>query len=433
MASIQILDGGLGTSLQDHYSVNFDSTTTPLWASHLLISDPTTLQSCQTDFGSAGADVLLTATYQVSPEGFARTKTPEYPDGIPRHAIGRFLRRAVDIAERSRGQDSMKIALSLGPYGACMIPGQEYSGAYDAAHDDEESLYRWHLDRLRLFTETEGDLLSRVQYVAFETIPRLDEVRAVRRAIHDSGITTAFWIACVFPREDDSLPDGSEIERVVNAAVAPVDGGLVPWGIGMNCTKVHKLPALIEKYGVAVDKAVVAGQVAVTPALVLYPDGTDGEVYNTTSQTWEKTSDRERGKQDTVSIRLLMELDTCRRADLGFSVPGKFNLLKLLTRPAQTAPSNIFLWEDAARYLITISRSSESSFRTNRLVYETVQGFVTMHLYAMQLYVHLRHLDKPIDKTSPKCVVRVLLRHDFSIQETAGPKINVDSTLKLGG
>lgn len=141
MASIQILDGGLGTSLQDHYSINFDSTT-PLWASHLLISDPTILQSCQTDFGTAGVDVLLTATYQVSPEGFARTKTAEYPNGIPRHAIGRFLRTAVEIAERAKVQDSTKIALSLGPYGACMIPGQEYSGAYDAAHDDEESLYR---------------------------------------------------------------------------------------------------------------------------------------------------------------------------------------------------------------------------------------------------------------------------------------------------
>lgn len=303
MASIQILDGGLGTSLQDQYNISFDSTTTPLWASHLLVSDPTTLQSCQIDFGAAGVDVLLTATYQVSPEGFARTKTAEYPDGIPRVAIGRFLRRAVDVAERAKARDSAKIALSLGPYGACMIPGQEYSGKYDAEHDDEESLYRWHLDRLRLFAEAEGDLLSRVQYVAFETLPRLDEVRAVRRAIRDSGITAPFWISCVFPREDDLLPDGSEIERVVDAAVAPMDGGLVPWGIGMNCTKIHKLPSLIGKFGAAVDKTVDAGQAAAAPALVLYPDGTNGEVYNTTTQTWEK-QDGQSGTQDTVSIHL---------------------------------------------------------------------------------------------------------------------------------
>lgn len=302
MASVQILDGGLGTSLQDQYGVKFDSTNTPLWASHLLVSDPDTLQACQQDFGVAGVDVLLTATYQVSPEGFVRTKTAEYPDGIPNHAIARFLQTSVDIAERAKVRDSAKIALSLGPYGACMIPGQEYSGAYDGAHDNEESLYRWHLDRLELFLEAKGNLLSRMQYVAFETLPRLDEVRAVRRVIHDSGITTPFWISCVFPREDDLLPDGSSIGQVVQTAIAPMDGALAPWGIGMNCTKVHKLPALIEKFGVAVEEAIAACQVAAAPALVLYPDGTNGEVYNTTTQNWERPDSLKNGEQDTVSM-----------------------------------------------------------------------------------------------------------------------------------
>lgn len=298
--TIQILDGGLGTSLQDKYGVQFDSTSTPLWASHLLVADPTTLQSCQQDFGAAGVDVLLTATYQVSPEGFARTKTAEYPDGIPATAIGPFLQTAVDVAERAKVRDSAKIALSLGPYGACMIPGQEYSGAYDAEHDSEESLYRWHLERLRLFLGADGDLVSRMQYVAFETLPRLDEVRAVRRAIRDSGIKAPFWISCVFPHEDDCLPDGSSVEQVVRAAVVPVQDGLVPWGIGINCTKVHKLPGLVEKFGACVAEAISSGQITNAPSLVLYPDGTNGEVYNTTTQTWERPGGLAKGQADTV-------------------------------------------------------------------------------------------------------------------------------------
>ncbi|KAJ5182609.1 hypothetical protein N7492_000225 [Penicillium capsulatum] len=297
--AVQILDGGLGTSLQDKYGVQFDSTNTPLWASHLLVADPSTLQTCQQDFGAAGVDVLLTATYQVSPEGFARTKTPEHPNGIPTHAIGPFLQTAIDVAERAKVRDSVKIALSLGPYGACMIPGQEYSGSYDAEHDSEESLYRWHLERLRLFLNADGDLLSRVQYVAFETLPRLDEVRAVRRAIRDSGITVLFWISCVFPREDDCLPDGSSVQQVVQAAVSPLENGLVPWGLGINCTKVHKLSGLIEKFGACVADAIAARQIVAAPVLVLYPDGTNGEVYNTTTQTWEKPSGQTEGHDDT--------------------------------------------------------------------------------------------------------------------------------------
>lgn len=301
MGSVQILDGGLGTSLQDQYGVQFSSTNTPLWASHLLVSDPTTLQACQQDFSTAGVDILLTATYQVSLSGFARTKTPEFPNGIPNSAIGRFLRTAVDVVERAKVRPSAKIALSLGPYGACMIPGQEYSGIYDVAHDSEESLYQWHLERLRLFVEADGDLLARIQYVAFETLPRLDEVRAVRRAIRDAGIEAPFWISCVFPREDELLPDGSSISQVVRAAVAPMDGGIAPWGIGINCTKIHKLPGLVDKFGACVAEAIEGGQVSAAPALVLYPDGTNGEVYNTTTQTWEKPDEQKEGQRDTVS------------------------------------------------------------------------------------------------------------------------------------
>ncbi|KAJ5089190.1 hypothetical protein N7532_007874 [Penicillium argentinense] len=278
MASVQILDGGLGTSLQDKYGVQFSSTDTPLWASHLLVSDTNTLQACQSDFGEAGIDILLTATYQLYKDGFCRTKTPQFPEGIPASDVGRFLRTAVEVAEASKGRESAKIALSLGPYGACMIPGQEYGGQYDAEHDDEEKLYQWHLERLRLFQD----------YVAFETLPRLDEVRAVRRAIRDSGIVARFWIACVFPREDECLPDGSSVEEVVKAAIAPIEGGLVPWGIGMNCTKIHKLSGLVAKFGACVKDVVASGLASEVPSMVLYPDGTNGEVYNTTTQTWEK-------------------------------------------------------------------------------------------------------------------------------------------------
>lgn len=298
MAKVQILDGGLGTSLDDLYNIKFESTTTPLWASHLLVSDPATLEACQRDFGEAGVDILLTATYQVSTEGFARTKTAEFPNGIPRSAVGPFLQRAVDIAERAKVRDNASIALSLGPYGACMIPGQEYSGLYDAEHDAEESLYLWHLDRLRMFAEADAELASRVQYVAFETLPRLDEIKAVRRAIRDSGIDLPFWISCVFPREDDSLPDGSSVAQVVQAAVAPLEGGAVPWGIGINCTKVHKLSRLIGLFGRAITEAVDAEQISAVPSLVLYPDGTNGEIYNTTTQVWEKVNN---GLNDQVS------------------------------------------------------------------------------------------------------------------------------------
>lgn len=318
MASVKILDGGLGTSLQDKYGVEFNSTSTPLWSSHMLVSDPTTLLACQRDFTAAGVDVLLTATYQASVEGFRRTKTADFPNGIPRSAIGPFLETSVRIAEKAKGShEQVKIALSLGPYGACMIPGQEYSGKYDDGHNNENALFHWHLDRLHLFMEADGDLLSRVEYVAFETLPRLDEIRAVRRAMHAAGLTVPFWIACVFPGTEPefmhTLPDGSSIEQILTAALTPMDDGVVPWGVGINCSKTHKIPYLVERFGDCVSKMLAGDKIQTIPSLVLYPDGTNGEVYNTTTQKWEKpeidTEDRVRyapnlleGMDEAISV-----------------------------------------------------------------------------------------------------------------------------------
>lgn len=309
MASVKILDGGLGTSLQDKYEVEFNSTSTPLWSSHMLVSDAATLLACQRDFTAAGVDVLLTATYQASIEGFGRTKTTEFPSGIPRSAIGPFLETAVRVAEEAKGsREHVKIALSLGPYGACMIPGQEYSGKYDELHNSEDALYHWHLDRLRLFMEADGNLLSRVEYVAFETLPRLDEIRAVRRAMHTAGLTVPFWVACVFPGTGPdsmhTLPDGSSIEEVVTAALTPMGNGIAPWGVGINCTKTHKLSYLVECFGDSVSKLLAGNKIETIPSLVLYPDGTNDEVYNTTTQKWEKpeidTEDRVRCTYDLL-------------------------------------------------------------------------------------------------------------------------------------
>ncbi|KAI8224772.1 Homocysteine S-methyltransferase 1 [Colletotrichum sp. SAR 10_86] len=288
---VLILDGGLGTSLEDKYGLKFNSATTPLWSTHLLVDGQDTLLACQKDFGDVPVDIILTATYQLSIHGFANTRTPEHPNGIDRATIGNFIKDAVRIAHDAGRANGAKTALSIGPYGACMIPGQEYSGAYDEDHDSLEKLRDWHFERLQLFNNA-GAFALPVGYVAIETIPRADEIKAIRQALDKTGVLATdsalpFWIASLFPGDDERLPDGSSIKEAVAAMLSPEIAACRPWGIGINCTKVWKLESLVKSYESAVQELITDGIVAEAPALILYPDGTNGEVYNTTTQKWE--------------------------------------------------------------------------------------------------------------------------------------------------
>ena len=133
--NVLLLDGGLGTTLEDEHNVKFSSEETPLWSSHLLISSQETLLKVQTDFATAGADIIITATYQASYEGMARTPAISHWDhknlGINSEAQA-LLTSAVSISKAAvdaAGRPGL-VALSLGAYGATMIPSQEYTGEY---------------------------------------------------------------------------------------------------------------------------------------------------------------------------------------------------------------------------------------------------------------------------------------------------------------
>lgn len=304
-SQIIILDGGLGTSLEQKYHKTFDRST-PLWSSDLLITDPQTLTSCQKDFGNVPVDLILTASYQVSVEGFRNTKNAQYPDGVPAEEVSRYLDVAVRIAEDVTQSDA-GVALSVGPYGAVMIPSQEYSGEYDEAHNSAASLEEWHQTRMEHFAKV-PHLAQRVKFIALETVPRADEIIAMRKAISSTPQVSSlpYWISILSPGEVMKLPDGTEISEAVRLMLDPAITPKTPWGIGINCTKVHKLDALLRIYEATVANMVERGQVEAWPALVLYPDGTNGEVYNTTTQTWElpegETADRRPWEEQLAEV-----------------------------------------------------------------------------------------------------------------------------------
>ncbi|KAM3074392.1 AdoMet-homocysteine methyltransferase [Clarireedia jacksonii] len=309
-----LLDGGLGTTLEAQHSCHFTQST-PLWSAQLLIPayhptptsppGPSVLLSAQQSFVSVGADILLTATYSASFEGFARSGFDVAAGGKDREDAERWMRGAVGIAEdailsaalAAEGEPARKeemkmllmkkkkkqIALSLGAYGAVMSPSQEYAGKYDAEHQGLEQLRDWHRERIEVFRKDER-CWGKVDVLAFETLPLGVEVRSVRRVMGDllrlenGERGKRFWISCVFPGlEGDErwrLSDGSEVKDVVDAMLGRREGEAVPWGIGLNCTKVEKVERLVREFEREVGNLRDSGVIEEWPGLVIYPDGT---------------------------------------------------------------------------------------------------------------------------------------------------------------
>ncbi|KAL8853825.1 MAG: hypothetical protein Q9221_001296 [Calogaya cf. arnoldii] len=322
---IRFLDAGLGTTLESPpHNAKFKADSS-LWSSDFLVTSPATLSGVYRAFVEAGADVLLTATYQASFEGFAATKKAGTPESASnkdkenktassqddsatysKEEASVVMRNAVSLAKEAfassqcAGSKSIGkyVALSLGAYGATTKPSTEYSGDYKPENmQTVEGLVDWHDQRLEVFRDDEATW-NDVNFVSFETLPVLKEVQAVRRVMAKHNTTQHFrewWISCVFPNDDLTLPDGSPVSAVVEAMLTNRgDQGQRPWGIGINCTDIKKLEKLLHQYEAAAqnildtdDTQDVSARRAQWPWLVTYPDGAQGSVYNTETQQWK--------------------------------------------------------------------------------------------------------------------------------------------------
>lgn len=216
---ITVLDGGLSTQLERRGHDVAGS----LWTARLLLDDPAEVQAAHADMIEAGADVLITASYQISRAGFAEAglTAADADEGLRRSV--QVARRAADAADRS-----VLVAASVGPYGAITHDGAEYRGRYGRTH---EQLVVFHRERLEILVDAGPDLL------AVETIPDLDEVRAIIDALREVP-RIPVWFS-VTARDGGHLWAGQSIEdaaRLVDAAAINAVPGLPVVAFGVNCT-----------------------------------------------------------------------------------------------------------------------------------------------------------------------------------------------------
>lgn len=238
VAAPTILDGGLATELEARGHDLSDR----LWSARLLLDDPDAIEDVHLAYFRAGAQVATTASYQATVQGFAAA-------GLDRDAALGAIGSSVELARRARdrfaaeggGQD-LRVAGSVGPYGAMLADGSEYRGDYDPG---EAALRDVHGPRIEALLDAGADIL------AIETIPTLREARVLVDLVAESGATAWLSYQC---RDASTTAAGEPIEEAV--AIAEAVPGIV--AVGVNCTAPRHVHALLAAAGGATTKPLIA-------------------------------------------------------------------------------------------------------------------------------------------------------------------------------
>jgi homocysteine S-methyltransferase len=225
-----VLDGGLATELERSGHDLHD----PLWSARVLVEDPDAIRAVHAAYFGAGADVAISASYQATFEGFAGR-------GIHGPKAAALMRTSVELARDAASGDQL-VAASVGPYGAMLGNGAEYTGDYDR---DEDELVEFHVPRMEALAAAAPDLF------AVETIPSIVEAAALVRAL-DKVPEVPAWVSFSC-RDGTHICDGTPIDEAVRTlANAPT-----VVAIGINCTPPLHAESLVETVSATTGRPVV--------------------------------------------------------------------------------------------------------------------------------------------------------------------------------
>ena len=251
-----VLDGGLATQLEAA-GHNIDG---ELWSARLLQADPRAIVDAHLAYLEAGAECSISASYQASRLGFAR-------QGLSAMEADRLIESSVELACAARDEylvaapntgSEPLVAASLGPYGAVLADGSEYTGDYDIS---ARELRDFHESRLRLLDRSGADVL------ACETIPSRIEAEILGELLVDAKTPAWISFSC---RDGQRISDGSLLRDVCGLFAAHP----TVLATGINCTP----PEYIR------DLVLEAKKGAPAKAIVVYPNS--GESYHAADNSW---------------------------------------------------------------------------------------------------------------------------------------------------
>ena len=255
---VMVIDGSMATALENK---GLDLTH-KLWTARALAEDPEQVKQVHIDYFRAGADCGITCSYQASIPGLMSCGyTEKEAEDLIRRSVELFLEARGEWWEkegRTAGRVWPLCLAGMGPYGAYLADGSEYTGAYQVSDDE---LIAFHARRAKLLLDAGADILL------FETQPALHEVLLEAQIAEDMGAD--YWVS--FSCRDGKHNGKGEPVAECAAALSHDHPHLKM--IGVNCTKPEYIESLIH-----------ALRTGTELPIAVYPNS--GEVYDPVTKTW---------------------------------------------------------------------------------------------------------------------------------------------------
>ncbi|MCG0792264.1 homocysteine methyltransferase [Lactiplantibacillus plantarum] len=249
-----VSDGAMATELEKRGV----ATNSALWSATAMLDHPDAIQAVHQSYLDAGAKIMTTNTYQANVPAFEQA-------GIAAAQARQLIQQAVTIAHTARDASHVTdavIAGSIGPYGAYLADGSEYTGAYQLTPSAYQDFHRERLASI---------MAAGVDVLALETMPRLDEVQALVQLITTTWPQQPYWVSFSI-KDPQTLCDGTSL--AVAAKWVAAQPNVV--AVGVNCTTLENIaPALTTL------------KAAVAVPLIVYPNS--GDQYDPVTKTWQET------------------------------------------------------------------------------------------------------------------------------------------------
>ena len=251
-----VLDGAMSTPLE---RLGAD-TNNDLWTAKALIDNEELVYEVHKMYFEAGADLIITDTYQANVQAFEKV-------GYSEKEARNLIKKAVKIAQKARDDYENRtgkhnyIAGTIGPYGAYLANGSEYRGDYELSVEEYQ---QFHLPRIEELVNAGVDIL------AIETQPKLDEVLAILELLKEKYPQQKVYVSYTLS-DDDTISDGTPLPRAIHA----LEDYSQVIAVGINCVKLELVEPALKNMKEITDKH-----------LIVYPNSS--AVYDPKSKTWSQ-------------------------------------------------------------------------------------------------------------------------------------------------